>query len=52
VIFYTLNGSTPSGHSTRYIGPITISASKTLKVIAIATGYTPSPIVTNAYTIH
>jgi len=52
MIFYTLNGSTPSGHSTRYTGPITISASKTLKVIAIATGYTPSQIVTNAYTIH
>ncbi len=51
-LFYTTNGTAPSASSIKYIGPITISASETLKVIAAATGYTSSPVVTNAYIIH
>jgi len=52
LLFYTTNGATPTAASTKYAGPITISASETLKVIAAATGYTSSPVVTNTYTIH
>jgi hypothetical protein len=53
-LWYTTNGQTPMANpsvSTLYTGPITISASKTLKVIAVQTGYTKSPIVTEVYTI-
>ena len=51
-IFYTLNGSTPSASSTPYRGPITISASETLKVIGAETGFTSSPVVSAAYKIN
>jgi hypothetical protein len=50
-LYYTTNGVIPKSNSARYTGPITISTSRTLKVIAIATGYTSSPVVTNTYTI-
>lgn len=51
LIFYTTNGSTPSASATHYTGPITVSASETVKAIAIATGYTPSPITSATYYI-
>ncbi len=50
-IYYTINGSKPTANSTLYTGPITVGASETLKVVAIATGYTSSPVVTNSYII-
>ncbi len=50
-IYYTLNGTTPTTASTRYTGPITISSSKILKLIAVdGSGY-KSPIYTYTYTI-
>ncbi len=51
VIFYTTNGSTPSTTSTQYTGPITISSSETIKVLAAETGYVTSAVASATYTI-
>ena len=51
-IYYTKDGSTPSAtHGTKYTGAITISASHTLKAIAVKPGYTPSAVASASYTI-
>lgn len=41
-IFYTLDGSTPTQNSTPYAGPIPISATQTVRAIAVAEGKLPS----------
>ncbi len=51
VIYYTTNGTVPISGSTRYTAPIKLSATQTIKAIATATGYAPSPVATAAYTI-
>ncbi len=51
VIYYTTNGTTPTTASTKYTEPITVSASETIKAIAVVTDHTNSPIVTAAYKI-
>ena len=50
-IYYTVNGTTPTATSTRYTSPITVASSQTIKAIALATGYTSSPIASAAFTI-
>jgi hypothetical protein len=50
-IFYTTNGATPTDSSTKYTGPITITATTTIKAIATATGSLTSAVATAAYKI-
>jgi len=50
-IYYTTNGTTPTTSSRKYTSPITVSASSTLKAIAVKTGATNFPLAAAAYTI-
>ncbi|MCD1261153.1 chitobiase/beta-hexosaminidase C-terminal domain-containing protein [Paenibacillus athensensis] len=50
-IRYTTDGSTPTGSSTVYSGPVNISSSKTLKAIAIKSGMTNSAVASASFTI-
>jgi hypothetical protein len=50
-IYYTTNGTTPTGASTLYSAPFTLSASGTVEAIAVASGYTNSAVVSATYTI-
>ncbi len=49
-VYYTTNGSDPTLQSTRYIGPITLTETTTIKAIAAADGYADSTIATGTYT--
>lgn len=51
LIYYTLNGSTPTAKSFPYAGPIPVNASMTISAIAIAAGFTNSSVATAAYAI-
>uniref|UniRef100_UPI001892271F chitobiase/beta-hexosaminidase C-terminal domain-containing protein n=1 Tax=Catenulispora rubra TaxID=280293 RepID=UPI001892271F len=50
-IRYTLDGSTPTASSTLYSGPISVTATTTIKAIAIASGVTNSAVASATYTI-
>ncbi len=50
-IHYTTNGSTPTASSTVYSAPISVTATETIKAIAIASGYTNSAVGSAAYTL-
>ena len=51
VIHYTTNGATPTAGSTTYNSAIKVSATETIKAIAVASGYDNSAIATATYTI-
>ncbi len=50
-IHYTTNGSTPTASSTVYSAPISVTATETIKAIAIASGYTNSAVGSATYTL-
>ncbi len=50
-IYYTRDGTNPTTNSTAYSGPIAVTNTLTLKAIAVANGYTASPIAAASYTI-
>ena len=52
VIYYTTNGSMPTTGSPVYNGPITVSATATIKAIAAAAGYSNSSVASGTYTIN
>ena len=51
VIYYTLDGSTPTTASTVYNGALTVASSETIEAFAIANGYLHSAVASAAYTI-
>ncbi len=52
VMYYTLNGTTPSpAAGTKYTGPITVSATETIKAMATAPNHSNSAVATGIYTI-
>ena len=50
-IYYTYDGSTPTTLSARYTNAISIASSQTIRAIAVAPGYSPSPASQVTYTI-
>ena len=52
VIYYTLDGSTPTGASASYSGPITVGVSETINAIAVVAEYSNSSVGSAVYTIN
>jgi hypothetical protein len=50
-IHYTTNGATPTTSSTVYSGPITVSATETVKALAVESGFTNSAVASATYTL-
>ena len=51
IIYYTVDGTTPTTSSTVYTGPITVPTTETVSAIAIANNFLPSPTGTAIYTL-
>lgn len=51
LIYYTLDGSTPTAASTRYTAPLTVSSTTTVKAFATATGLEASTVAAAEYRI-
>ncbi|HYF66975.1 MAG TPA: chitobiase/beta-hexosaminidase C-terminal domain-containing protein [Ohtaekwangia sp.] len=51
-VYYTLDGTTPTTSSTLYSEPLTISATTTLKALAVKSGMDNSVVQTGLYTIN
>lgn len=50
-IYYTIDGSEPTVSSTKYEGAFTLSASATVKAIAVKEGYNDSQVASATYTV-
>ena len=50
-VYYTLDGTSPSGSSSVYSGSITITTTTTVQAFAVKDGYTDSDIAAATYTI-
>jgi hypothetical protein len=50
-IYYTTDGSMPTTSSIQYTGPVSVSTSKTLQAVAVATNYLVSSMAGATYTI-
>lgn len=50
VIYYTTNGTTPTAASTKYAGEFTITATTTVKAIAVSEGMNDSTVTSAAFT--
>jgi poly(hydroxyalkanoate) depolymerase family esterase len=50
-IYYTTDGSTPTTASAKYLGPLTVSTSQTLKYIAVDLAGNTSAVYSQTYTI-
>lgn len=50
-IYYSTDGTEPTTNSPVYTGAILIKSSETLQALAVASGYSPSPIASESYTI-
>ena len=51
VIYYTIDGSTPTTGSAKYVGTISVTGATTIKAIATAPGFAQSPVGNATYTI-
>jgi len=49
-IYYAPAGRTPTTHSIQYTGPLTITLPFTIEAIAVAPGYSQSPVASTTYT--
>lgn len=52
VIYYTIDGSTPTTSSAKYSAAISVSSTETISAIAVATGYANSQVATDTITIN
>ena len=52
LIYYTIDGTTPTASSNLYSSALTVSSTETVRAIAVATGYGASPVASAAYTIN
>jgi hypothetical protein len=50
-IYYTTNGRAPTTSSTKYTGPISVNSSEVVQAVAVASGYTDSPVGVGNYQI-
>lgn len=51
-IYYTSDGSAPTSTSLQYSGPITVGKTEIIQALAIATGFSASPVASASYTIN
>lgn len=50
-IHYSVNGSTPTASSPVYTSPISVTSNETIKAIAMASGFSASPVSSGTYAI-